>query len=307
MVQDRQKTPPVWPGSLTARRRLWFLCAILVVITIMAAARILWSERQTHFTDRRLAAGELAAVLAEQTARYMQVVDLPLRDVEAKVVADKISTPEDFRRRLEDEDTQRFLRDRVGRLAPDDGIILIDSTGRMVNSSDGWPVSAVDTTDRDYYRYLVEHNDPDVFVGVPLVHRPPNSVRLFLSRRISGPRGELLGLIVGRISVQHLTDFYEAVIRQAGESITLLRPDGMVLARYPSIDTIVAERVPAEAQWYTYAAANGGAYRSSGHLNGVPSTVAVRPVHDYPLVVDVAIADHAALADWHKRRSRTAP
>ena len=301
MAQDRRKTPPIWLGFLTARRRLWFLCAILVAITIMAAARILWSERQTHFTDRRLAAAELAAVLAEQTARYMQVVDLRLRDVEARIAWAEVRTAEDFRRRLQDEGTQHFLRDRVAGSAPDDAIFLIDSTGRMVNYSDGWPIPAVDTTDRDYYRHFRDGNDPDVFVSVPLVGRVTGTVRLFVSRRISGPKGELLGLIVGAISVQHLTDFYRAVVRQDGESITLLRRDGMVLARYPPMDEIIGKRMPAEAPWYTYAASNGGAYRSPGYLHGVPSTVAVRPVHDYPLVVDVAIADYAALADWRKQ------
>ena len=301
MVQDRWKTSPVWPGFLVARRRIWFLCGILVAITIMAAARILWSEHQTYLTDRRVAAAELAAVLAEQTARYMQVVDLRLRGVEARVAQAKIRTPEDFRRRLEDEDTQRFLRDHGARSGPDVAIILIDSAGRMVNSSDDWPIPAVDMTDRDYYRYLVLHNDPDVFVSAPLVDRLTGTVRLFLSRRISGSQGELLGLIVGAISGQQLTDFYRAVIQQDGEAITLLRRDGMVLARYPSMDTIVGELMPAEAPWYAYAAVNGGAYRSPGYLNGVPSTVVVRPVHGYPLVVDVSIGDHAALADWRKQ------
>ena len=301
MVRNRRKTSPVRSDLLTARRRLWLLCGVLVAITIMAAARILWSERQTHLADRQMAATELAAVLAEQTARYVQVIDLRLRDVEARIAAAEIHTPADFSRRLEDEDTQHFLRDRVAGSAPDDAIILIDITGRMVNSSGGWPIPAVDTTDRDYYRYFVDHNDSGVFVSTPLVGRVSGIVRLFLSRRISGPHGELLGLIVGVISVQHLTDFYRAVILQDGESITLLRQDGMVLARYPPLDRIVGERMPAEAPWHAYAAANGGAYRSPGYLSGKPSTVAVRPVHDYPLVVDVSIGEHAALADWRNQ------
>jgi signal transduction histidine kinase len=301
IVQDRWKTSPGRQGFLTARRRIWFLCAILVAITILAAARILWSEHQTYLTDRRVAAAELAAVLAEQTARYMQVLDLRLRDVETMVAQAKIRTPEDFRNRLEDNDTQHFLRDRVARMAPEDAIILIDSAGRMVNSSNDWPIPAVDTTDRDYYRYFVERSDPNVFVSVPQVDRLTGTVRLFLSRRISGPQGELLGLIVGAISGQQLTDFYRAVIQQEGEAITLLRQDGMVLARYPSIDRIVGERMPAEAPWYAYAAANGGTYRSPDYLNGAPSTVVVRPVHGYPLVVDVMIGDHAALTDWRKQ------
>ena len=100
MVQDHWKTSPGRPGFLTDRRRIWFLCGILVAIRTLAAARILWSEHQTYLTDRRVSAAELAAVLAEQTARYMQVVDLRLRDVEARVAQAKIRTPEDFRRRL---------------------------------------------------------------------------------------------------------------------------------------------------------------------------------------------------------------
>ena len=164
-----------------------------------------------------MAAAELAAVLAEQTARYMQVVDLRLRDVGARVAGAGVRTPEDFRRRLQDEDTRHFLRDRVAGSAPDDTIILIDITGRMVNYSDGWAYPAIDTIDRDYYPHFRDSNDPDLFVSAPLVGRVTGTVRLFVSRRISGPQGELLGLIVGAISVRHLTDFYRAVILQDGE------------------------------------------------------------------------------------------
>jgi signal transduction histidine kinase len=301
MGEDRWKTSPKWPSFLTARRRLWLVCGLLVAITIIAVARILWSEHQTYLTDRRVAAAELAAVLAEQTAGYMQVVDLRLQDAASRVAEANIRTPEDFRRRLADEATQHFLRDRVAESAPDDAIMLIDSTGRMVNSSDGWPVPAVDTTDRDYFRYFAGHDDPGVFVGVSLEEPPTGTARLFLSRRVSGPQGELLGLIVGAIGVQRLSDFYQAVIQQDGESITLLRRDGMVLARYPSLDRSVGAQMPADAPWYAYAAANGGAYRSSGHLNQVPSTIVVRPVRGYPLVVDVSIEEHAALDDWRRQ------
>src|SRR4030081_724734 len=50
--------------------------------------------------------------------------------------------------------------------------------------------------------------------------------------------------------------------------------------------------------WWRMAA---GIFARPGALDGVPRVVAVRPLADYPLVVNVAMSESAALAQWRRR------
>jgi len=59
--------------------------------------------------------------------------------------------------------------------------------------------------------------------------------------------------------------------------------------------------LPAGSPWYKLVAAGGGHYWSPGYFDGQARFVAVHPLHDYPLVVDVAVSETAALAHWDRR------
>jgi len=77
-----------------------------------------------------------------------------------------------------------------------------------------------------------------------------------------GPDGGLLGVVVAAIDMQYLASFYQAIHLPAGESISLFRRDGVLLARYPPVPALLGSRLPPEAAWYPAVAANGGTWRS---------------------------------------------
>ena len=59
--------------------------------------------------------------------------------------------------------------------------------------------------------------------------------------------------------------------------------------------------MPASSPWYRLVSEGGGHYRSPGYFDGEARLVAVRPLRDYPLVVNVALSEKAALAKWRRR------
>ena len=84
-------------------------------------------------------------------------------------------------------------------------------------------------------------------------------------------------------------------------SFMLLRRDGTVLVRYPDPTERAGERMPQDSAWYTA----GGARRRQLQIVRLfrrERLVAVRPLPDYPLVMDVGLTKHAALARWRGRR-----
>lgn len=82
---------------------------------------------------------------------------------------------------------------------------------------------------------------------------------------------------------------------------TLLRRDGMMLARYPDTESMMAKRMPAKSPWYARVEENGGTYRSPGYLDGIERVVSVHPLREYPLVIDVTISEQAVLASWRRQ------
>src|ERR1035438_3766991 len=56
--------------------------------------------------------------------------------------------------------------------------------------------------------------------------------------------------------------------------------------------------MPAGSPWHRLVLEGGGDYLSSGHFDSEASLVAVRPLHGYPLVVNVAVSESWVLATW---------
>jgi len=54
-----------------------------------------------------------------------------------------------------------------------------------------------------FYGYLREHNDPGAFIGVPVVNRFSGGWAIMLTRRVSGPRGEFLGIVAGVVEARY--------------------------------------------------------------------------------------------------------
>ncbi len=76
-----------------------------------------------------------------------------------------------------------------------------------------------------------------------------------------------------------------------GETVTLLRSDGLVLVRYPDPTKQVGKWMPAASPWYQLVAGQGGTYRSPGFLVPQPSVVSVHKLRTWPLVINVSMME----------------
>jgi PAS domain S-box-containing protein len=291
------------PAPATTRRlgrQFWAVGIGLIAITLAGAGLMIWAQREAEIDEHKRRVSSLAIVLAEKTLHYTRQVDLLLQDVQRHVDGLRPTTSAQFAALARHEDTTRFLRDRVRGL-PTSVIVLIDTTGTMVNvSHDSQGLAAVTFSDRDYFRHLMGREDADLFVGSPVHSRVSGAWVIPLARRITGPRGEPLGLVLSALDIAYLGGFYQRVLSPAGESIALVRPDGLVLARHPPVDATLGRWIALGPQWYEQVLAGGGTYRSADHLTGTPAIAAVARVQGFNLVVDVSTAEAVALAGWFR-------
>ena len=280
---------------------MWGIGAVVVLVTILCAGLTIWDLYRKTMREASEEMANLGFVLAEQTARYVQVVDLLLQETQAHIHDLQIQTQEQFRHGLEGDATWQFLRERVVNLPQADALVLIDADGHLLNSSREGRSQRVDLSDSDIYMHFHASDDAGLYISRPIKSRVTGEWTIYLARRISGPDGAFLGTVAGALDVKYLVDFYRTISMHQSAAVTLLRRDGTVLARYPDTDRFVGMPVRAGSQWYGQAAAGGGSYISPGLRSGVPSIVSVNPLTNYELVIDASMHEQDALATWRQQ------
>src|SRR5712691_1514955 len=155
MKECRRQPFPVWherrkplmslvDGANSRRsspcNRLWLAGTIIIAITVAAACLNIWSTRADAIAHSRQEMTNLGIVLAEQTARSFQAVDLVLQETRGMVLAAGVATPDQFRRQMATEEVHKFLVARLNSLPQADSIALLDDAGIIMNFSRAWPV-----------------------------------------------------------------------------------------------------------------------------------------------------------------------
>jgi signal transduction histidine kinase len=280
--------------------RLWYICAVLVMTTLATGCIVTWQLHRNAIISSERELTNLGTALAEQTSRSIQSVDLILQEVQSHAVTLGLRSPEEFHSQLTGDETHQFLTNRLRNLPQAEAIALVDTKGTLINWSRDQAMRPVDFSGRDYFRYLSTHDDPSVFISRPTESYVTGQWVLFIARRINGPDGAFLGLVIGLINTHYLEDFFRTISMLPGQTITVLRRDGTVIAGHPDIANRRGKKLPEQATWYTRVAQGGGFYRSEGYFVGTPQIVTVHPLRDYPLVVDVNMSEQAVLKGWYK-------
>jgi signal transduction histidine kinase len=306
-VDLRDDPAPARPGAATdADRRIWLICALLIVATLTLGLGVIWQLRHSAVDNAQRELTNLGTVLSEQTARTVQSVDLVLQEVQAHVVAINPGSPETFGAQFAGEPTRQYLAGLLRNLPQAETINLVDANGTLLNWSRDRPVEQLDDSIRDYFIWLRDHDEPGPFIGLPVDGRVSGKRVLFVARRIDGPHGTFLGIVVGLIDTRYLESFFGTINMLPGESVAVFRRDGFMIARYPEITNPGSRHMPVQSPWYNRVANGGGSYVTPGYFSGTPSIITVHPLRDYGLVVDVNMYEQAALRVWHQQASAIA-
>jgi signal transduction histidine kinase/CheY-like chemotaxis protein/HPt (histidine-containing phosphotransfer) domain-containing protein len=298
-----------FPVPLRSTSRLLALIgASLVLLTILGAAFALWKLRQATEEDTQTDLSNVTLVLAEETARNIQAVDLALREIQDHIAQMQLATPAELHRKAANRDMHTYLLGRMPNLPQVDGIGIDDALGQVVGSSRSWPAPVADVSDRDYFRRARGALANQLIVSEPAQSRITDAWTLYLTRAVRSSNGVFLGAVTAAIRLSYFEDFYRAIHLGEGSSITLLRRDGVMLARFPPLNKQVGGFDLAKAP--TVQAVMKGAEKASGfspgYLVNIPRFVAVHTVRGYPLIVAAAETLDAAMMRWRHTAMVTA-
>src|SRR5262245_6974847 len=286
---------PAQPPSVAPRRstpndlraRIVAVGVVLIVAFAASSAYDVWRSYSqiVSATDRELT--NLSKALAQEAGRSFQTVDVLLRDTADWYEANgNTITPEGAR---------ESLKELAAGLSQVRGLAIADAQGIIRYSSRTYPAPALDISDRSHFIVQRDSAAAGLSVSDPIVTRADHRMALVLSRRLE-VNGRFAGIVSALVNLDDFEQFYRAIDLGATNTISLLRDDGVLIARQPSAPNAIGKKFPELAVSRDQATA-----RITSPIDGGPRFVAVASVRGFPFVAMVSRDQTAAMAPWREQ------
>jgi signal transduction histidine kinase len=286
------------PGAaLTTWRkaRLWAGVSgpvpLLVFCIIGLLAFELWRSYTMTRQNAERSVQNLTHVIAEQTARTIQSVDLSLQSI----VHDLEHNPA-----LADNDAG-FRADLLRRLAALPyvrALFVIEPDGYISHDSDFPTTPRVSLADRTYFRAHQYYPAAGLYISHPLQSRSLGIWFSGVSRRIEAAGGGFGGVVVAAMEPLYFEQFYRQLWVGDG-TIALFLEDGALLARSPRNEGAMrrhfASLEPFRSRLKRH---KSGVFWSASPIDGVDRLVGYRKLDDAPIVATVSLDEGGVMRPW---------
>ncbi len=196
---------------------------------------------------------------------------------------------------------QRILFDKAIAVPGMATMVVIGPDGAVRFTSDSALAPAnVQAGDRDYFIRHRQHADLGLEISQPIMSRLDGRTVVVLSRRITGPDGSFGGVAVVALEAQYFNGLFNAVNLGDQGRISLLRDDGILLARYPMDQVLIGRSLRETAVFQRYQRGEQRFLERSG-IDGVPLIYLLKPVEGYPLLISVGQSADMVYAEWRSR------
>lgn len=278
--------------------RMRLLCsgaiAILFGFVAIAGYTVFDAWRAT-WTNALQSSQNLTAALAHDIDRNITLYDLSLQTVVAGLKLPEIVQ------------MSPRLRAAVlfdGSMAAEDfgTTFVVDEHGAPQIASRPTAAAGRNFAQEDYFVAQRDHPDLGLFISKPFRMRIGGEWAVAFSRRLDHPDGSFAGIVLGSVKLEYFQHLFERVDLGPGGTVTLLRSDGLVLLRKPSLSPDVGRVVP---DFDHFRAARAGYFRATGKLDGVQRLFVYRQVGDLPLIVSVAPTTKMVFAEWARKAAIT--
>jgi len=297
------------PGKISTPqgRQIIFLIggAVFIAASVLAStAALVWQLREQAFSDAAANLEKIDVVLAEQTSRTLQSIDLVVADILRDIHSHDFDSSAHFRERMGTYDIYQQLRKRISGMPQLEALGLIDADGELFNLTRMFPAPEINVIGRDYYNALRDNPKLAHFISAPVLNRMTGRWTFYLARRVNAPDGSFIGVVAAAVSLDHFERFFEQIYFGNNTAVSLWRTDGTLLARYPHTAAITGRSDQTLAQNNLRAlggeASQAGSGRIVGIINPMPLLLTVRRVPGYALFTNITVPEDVVLASWRR-------
>ena len=177
-------------------------------------------------------------------------------------------------------------------------ITITDAAGRMRASGRVYPADPnISFADREWFQTYKKEARDTPFIGKPFIGRQTGHRVFCLAEQVPrDPAGGFNGAIEASIDQAYFEGFYRDVEPEIAHSVTLVRDDGVILAREPATDKT---NIASSAEMlHKMQSGSVGSYTGVSPLDGIQRIYAYQKVGPYPVYVRFGVNMRGALAPW---------
>jgi hypothetical protein len=276
------------------------LSGLLLIGAVVATSLLLLSNlRKSTLADNSRELSNIVLMLSEKTERAIHAVEVIEDDLIERIQARGVSTPENYERLMSGQENHLFLKEKAKTRSHIGSLTLINSEGKLFNFSRFWPLPKIDVTDREFFKVLRSDAKLNSFMGEPVENRATGTWTIHLVRKVAGPTGEFLGLILGAMDMQYFEQYFGTLNLDQKSTISLFRADGTLLASHPSPDPARARSYAADVGLMDVLnATKRNVILRKSLVENVEHLIVARRLENYPFILVARTPVAATLAGW---------
>jgi two-component system NtrC family sensor kinase len=289
---------------LTAQRQsIRQLQTVLVAAVALPILLFCVAAWQSYQDNQHVAENQIERsrdVINEHALRVFEAVERSIAEINEII------------RGMSDEEIQanaEKLHERLDRMADSSPEVksfwIFDRNGRALVNSLNDPAPSVDFSDRDYFKSHVDR-DVGTFIGEVLRPRAPYGGAPFfgVSRRRITPDGNFAGVIQASVLPEYFEGFYAKIGKAGGSYFSVIREDGLILARLPALNRDV--RLPPQGDLLKAFQSHPaeGTVTVTSLVDGVSRIVSYLKLPDLPVYVLSGMETAAIRNQWFTQMSR---
>ncbi|MCC7697733.1 response regulator [Janthinobacterium sp. EB271-G4-7A] len=275
----------------------------LLALSIVVSGVLLHREA---VDDWKQDLSKLSLLLAENTAQSMTAASLVLDSVSNEIDAGASADAAALAAAAGTPAMHQMLLHKIGGVPQVDVVSIVGSDASLLAFSRAFPAPPIRLDERDYFEYHRRHPDGGMHVSAPVQNKGNGAWTFYISRRISGPDGRFLGVVLVGLSCDFFSKFFQSTSIGEHTAFSLYRSDYTLLARWPAVPAMMGKR---NLTGSTYRLLEQGktdgvlqvdSPRAADQGRAVNRLAGIRLVRDYPLAINVTVTDEVYLAGWRR-------
>jgi signal transduction histidine kinase/ActR/RegA family two-component response regulator len=300
-------TPVVWRANARRSSRLgstvdWYRLLIVLGTVLPLAFFVLagWKSYRDEWLDAEHKVDVASRIAAEHASKVFETAQLLTGRMRDLVTSPQMS-------RSDEAGLHLALKHIVSDIPQVQAVWAWDASGNLTASGRYYPLPrSLNVADREYFKRL--RDGAGSFISGTISGRISNERLFNYTERLDGDNGQFNGVLSVSLDVPYFENFYQELAgSQPGLSLSLVRSDGLLVLRYPSVP---GESKPVSgASPLTEALRDGsksGSFRGFGTVEDKVKQVSYRALDPYPIYVVASIDGDQVMAAWRNALLRLA-
>jgi diguanylate cyclase (GGDEF)-like protein/PAS domain S-box-containing protein len=262
------------------------LLGVLLAAGVFATTAVaLLDTRRDAWHRASDAAANLARAVERDLSSEVKAIDLTLRAVSDLMMRSGID-------HIGPELRRDLVLERVSSARYLDAVLLLDDRGNVAfDTRQHLLPTTVNFADRDYFTVHRDRADVGLHISRPYRSRLAGALwSIGFSRRLSHPDGSFAGVVLAAVRLSHLQAAFDGMQLGSRGTMTLLRDDGIVLARHPGDDRLLGRDLSEASPFRRMRETQETQFVSRAATDGVERFYTFRTPDALPLVFNVALA-----------------